>query len=355
MTNQGVESTAVAEVNAIDPRSAPSMTRWYWAGTALLATIVLWVLIGPDLSVYLTPARANVQIDDVTYRPKASQWHEALEAALNVHTEASGDVITMLEGDLSDQISELFRSPRENVAKAADWYYSPAGVLYRTTSMLGANVAGKLSERLFPEQIWSEQQAELFAVVTNTAVQYGASVSEQVRDTFHNELESARIDRPQESEKVTLTLEFQQSEFVELLLNDPVMGQHVAAIAIGGIGSVAAERAAQMAAKRKGTAAIGGKLAVKCTVAGPVGWMCAALVFSTVMLGAEVMNMVADEIRNREDFERALHAEIDRLENVFHEAMQGAFIGGMKAQLESQRGSIESQVRPIDLILRPKS
>lgn len=331
------------------------MARWYLAGTGLIALVFLWVLLDPDLLEYFTTPRASVQIDEQGYEPTASQWHKALDEALNVHVESTEVATARLEGKLASQVSELFELPRANVEKAADWYYSMEGRLYRMTAMLGADVVAKLSEKLFPEDVWSKRKTALIAGATNDAIHQGVSVSEQVRSTFHDELAPAQSNRPPESETTPITLDFQNSSFIELLINDPVMGQHAIALASGSVAAVAARRAGQIAVRRTVATATGGKLATSCVAAGPMSWLCAAGVFSVVLVSSEVAAMVVDETMNRGDFEQTLHAEIDRLEESFSKAMQNTIVGGLRTQLDAQKRLIEAQVRPIEFVLRSKS
>lgn len=328
--------------------------RWpTWLGTALalgLFAVLLWRVLVPDSAWWSGMQRETVLIGDVPYRISGREWQGARAAALKALSAAEAEALLALEAELDERLVQLFDLPRQQIDVAADWYFSLPGQLVRAGGALGMDVGGRLIERLFPPQAWSEQQARLVASLAASADAQMRQSGEVVLTRFHRELRERRQEAAPGAEIPAFNFEVADNAFLELLQQDPALERQAVALATGTLAALAARRATQAAAARAAGRQVGAGLSAACVSTGVAAWICAGGVFGVTLLSTEAVLMRLDEAQNREEFEAVLNAELDRIEAEFAAQLQEAYLGALARSFEARSQTMREQLRPVDLL-----
>ncbi|MGY6553406.1 MAG: hypothetical protein ACXIUM_02675 [Wenzhouxiangella sp.] len=324
---------------------------WAWGAAALAVFgLLLWSVLAPDPWRLLGLQREQVVIAEVPYRVNAREWQGARGQALRALSAAEAAALQALESELDEKLAALFALPRARVGLAADWYYSPVGQAIRVGEALGVDLAGRLIERLFPPEPWSVQQAELAAALAASAEAYVVQTGEVMLATFQRELRDRREHEAPSPAAPAFAFDAEQNAFLEQLQRDPVLERQGLALATSALSALAARRAAQAAAARTAGRQVGAGITAGCISTGLAAWLCAGGVFGITLASTELVLMRLDEVQNREDFEAALHAELDRIEAEFAVALREAYLGALAREFAARQQTVTAQLRPIDLL-----
>lgn len=324
---------------------------WAWAGAALsVFGLLLWSVLATDPWRLLGLQREQVVIAEVPYRVNAREWQGARGQALRALSAAEAEALQALEAELDQKLSVLFALPRAQVGVAADWYYSAFGQAVRIGEALGMDLAGRLIERLFPPEPWAAQQAELAASMAASGEAHLRQTGELMLATFQRELRDRRQNDVPAADAPTLAFDFNRNDFLEQLQRDPVLERQGLALATSALSALAARRAAQAAAARTAGRQVGAGITAGCISTGLAAWLCAGGVFGITLASTELVLMRLDEVQNREDFEAALHAELDRIEAEFSSALREAYLGALSREFAARQQTVTAQLRPIDLL-----
>lgn len=328
-----------------------STLAWAWAAAALAVFgLLLWSVLATDPWRLLGLQREQVVIAEVPYRVNAREWQGARGQALRALSAAEAAALQALESELDEKLAALFELPRSQVGVAADWYYSAFGQAIRVGEALGMDLAGRLIERLFPPEPWSVQQAELAAALAASAEAHVIQTGEVMLATFQRELRDRRQDAAPAAAAPAFAFDVEQNDFFEQLQRDPVLERQGLALATSALSALAARRAAQAAAARTAGRQVGAGITAGCISTGLAAWLCAGGVFGITLASTELVLMRLDEVQNREDFEAALHAELDRIEAEFAAALREAYLGALSREFAARQQTVTAQLRPIDLL-----
>lgn len=326
----------------------------------LLALFSLMVLLsslyisGPKKST--EPVRIAIPIDRNVYEVTWPQWNNALAVAMSAQARAEGAAKQAIEEEVQTRVSAAFAVPKTKVKEAADWYYSIPGHLARIGSFLGADAAATISKRLFGDTEWGLKQAELTAGLTQFTNAQAQWISEHTNSTLHAELSPWRIAAEADREVMSVSLKHDDSVLLNWLHEDPALERQGIAVSAGVFAGLAARRAAQAAAARLAARAGAAQGSVACAATGPAAWACVAGVFTATLVASEYAIIRIDEVRNRDEFEATLLADIERIETKMRNDLCQAFCTAISAKVvPEQRRRIEKQIRPIDQIFAARS
>lgn len=324
-----------------------------WAGAALLVfAILLWTVLKPDTRQAPEPQRELVTIEEVTYQVDAREWRGARSTALRTLSAAEQQALAALEAELDSLLAELFALPRDQISLVADWYYSMPGQVIRAGSRLGADLHGRLIERMFPTEAWNQKQAELLATLAASADGHLRQSGEAMLASFHRELRDQRTEPRTDTEQQPVAFDIDQISFIQPL-QDPVIERQALALVSGALTALAARRAAQTLAARTAGRQAGASFSTACIGTGLAAWLCAAGVFSVTLLSAELVVMHLDEVQNRAEFEALLETELDRIEAEFAEAWRATYLSALSQKFDQRQQMIDAQLRPVDLLFTP--
>lgn len=324
---------------------------WVWIAVAFaLFAVLLWGVLAPDPWRLPGGQRKPVLIGEISYSVNAREWQGARGVALQALSAAETEALAALEAELDQRLAQLFAMPRDRVSLAADWYYSLPGQVIRAGGALGADVGGRLLMRLFPPESWSEEQARLAADLAASADGHLRQTGEVLLTSFHRELRDRRQDVQPDAAVPVLTIDVSDNALFEQLQHDPVLERQALALATGALSVVVARRAAQAAAARAAGRQLGAGISAACVSAGMAAWICAGGVFGVTLLSTEVVLMRLDEAQNREEFETALQAELDRIESEFGNALRAAYLGTLSREFLARQQTVKAQLRPVDLV-----
>ena len=324
---------------------------WLWAAAAVgVFFLLLALVIVPEPWRPFGEPRQTVRIGDQAYSVNAREWQGARSTALRALTSAEAAALSALEAELDERLAQLFVLPREQVGVVADWYYSVPGQMIRAGSALGVDVGARLIERLFPPEPWSEQQAMLVAELAAAADGHLRQTGDVVLTSFHRALRDRRQDGTPAAEVPELDFDFGSGDFLTQLEQDPALERQALALATGALSTLAARRAAQAAAARSAGRQVGTGLTAACVSTGVAAWLCAGGVFGVTLLSTEVVLMRLDEAQNREQFEAALLAELDRIEAQFAIALREAYLGALSRSFETRQQTLQVTLRPVDVL-----
>lgn len=329
-------------------RHAASAWAWAFAAFALFG-LLLWSVLAPEPWGWLEPRQA-ILLDRTTYAVNAGEWQGARSQALRALSAAEAEALAALEAELEAHIQALFALPRSQVEAAAEWYYSAWGNLVRAGSVVGMDLGGRLIERMFPAEAWAEGQAMLVAELAVAADGHVARSGEVMLASFHRELRERRSTAPAQAEVPVFSFDVSQHAFLTQLQHDPVLERQGLVLATSALSALAARRAAQAAAARAASWRAGAAITTACASTGPGAWLCAAGVFGVTLVSTELVLMHLDELQNREEFEAALYAEIDRMQRELEAALRAAYLGALQREFDRRHDVIESRLRPIDLL-----
>lgn len=324
-------------------------TAWTLVAIVILG-FLLWSVLAPAPWGWHKKPRQAVMIDNTTYQVNAGEWKDARSRAIRAMTEAEVEALMALEAELEENTQALFALPREQVSAAADWYYSVKGNIIRAGSTLGMDLSGRLIEQMFPPESWSKGQAKLGAELTASAEGHLSRSGEVVLTTFHRELQERRSTAPAQAEVPVFQFDFSQHQFLQHLQNDPALERQGLMLFTSTISALAAKRAAQATAARAATRMGSAKVATVCASTGPAAWFCVTAVFGVTLVSTELTMIHLDEIQNREEFEAALHRDIDRIQAEFETALRETYAGALSREFDRRQKAIESDLRPIDLL-----
>lgn len=326
---------------------------WSWLLAALAASTcaaMLWWVLGSGFDWPSGLQRQTVLIEDAAYRINAREWRGARGMALRALSAAEAQALLDLEAELERHLEPLFQLPRDQVSAAADWYFSLPGQLVRAGTLLGADPGPRLTERLFPPEAWSDQQAMMLASLAAAADDHVHQTGELLLTTLHRELRERRQPAQPAAEVPAFSFELGDSAFVGLLQQDPVLERQAFALASGALVAVATRRATQAAAARAAGRQVGTGLTAACVSTGLAAWMCAAGAFGVTLLSTEVVLMRLDEAQNRGEFEAALHAELHRIEAEFAARVREAYLSALTRTFEARQHTLREGLRPVDLL-----
>ena len=330
--------------------SSRTMT-WAWAAAAMgVFALLLALVVAPEPWRLFGEPRQTVRIGEQAYSLNAGEWQGARSAALRALTRAEAAALSALEAELDERLVELFVLPREQVDLVADWYYSIPGQMARAGSALGLDLGTRLIERLFPPEPWSEQQAMLVAELAASADGHLRQTGDVVLTSFHRELRDRRQDGPAAVAVPELRFDFGSGDFFAQLEQDPALERQALALATGALSTLAARRAAQAAAARSAGRQVGTGLTAACVSTGVAAWLCAGGVFGVTLLSTEVVLMRLDEAQNRDEFEAALLAELDRIEAQFAIALREVYLGALSRSFATRQQIMQDTLRPVDAL-----
>lgn len=354
--------------DAVSPRA--SRYSWGWASLLLLALLLATVDVPRDDARNDLPP-VVLHIDGLTYHVPASEWRTLLEGLLSDFSESEQYALQQMISEVDQQIEGMLSLPRAQIAAAADWYFSVEGQAARllmagldrfsSDGESGQRMLARMGEILFPEEEWSAAQTMLVHTLADSAVNQGTQVLDAVRTRLHRDLAPwsfAGDSSPMST--FAWDLEFAPGPLLEQLRQDPALGWQSAVVPTALVAGAAARMSAAGAAARagarsatlrgasRGTAGLG---SMACMGSGPFVGVCAATVFTGTLLAGEYALLRLDEALHREDFEQALHAELDRLEQAFRAEVQAVFVDELAASLLDRRQKITEQWRPVDHLL----
>lgn len=349
---------------ALEPAESPRRAEHAWS--VLLAVAVLAALAALGLSTRWasTPVAPPIELrlGEVAYRLPPQAWRAALERTLGELPAAEQAALQRLSADIDRQVAEAFALPRAQVTQAADWYYSAEGQVFRLLVAgmeyvsadrgVGERLAERLGRELFPAEAWTLAQTVLLDELTRSALAEGSQVMATARQRLQAELAPWRLEAPGATPAFAVPeFGFDDSLLLERLRTDPAVGWQAVVIPTAMVAGLTARGAARAAAARGVGRGAGGVGSMACIGTGPLLGVCMVTVFTGTLVAGEYALLRIDEALNRPMLERALHAEIDRLEEAVTVELQRALVDGLAAALGERRRSIEAELRPIDQIL----
>jgi hypothetical protein len=340
------------------PETPPATTsNWSWSvyifSAMIVAGLVFWSLLASDPWGWIAPKKVTLQINGQHYEVTERKWRKALEHSLKAMSIGEQAFFTKFEKDIDNAVAKAFQLPRSQVDVAADWYYSIVGQV--TRSFISAeSVGNRLKDRLFPEEKWEEFNNELLETITESMSQGSQRSLNRMRNTLHHELAAYRMDTPGASSDYQIAFDWDADSMLNEILESDILDlQSGGAIVTSGLvtlgtrrllNSIAAKRAAQRAAGRAVTV----KLIAACTSTGPFAWICSIGVGVTTFAATELTIFYLDESRNREDFEAALHTDLDRIEQQFRESLKKSMVSALETEFNARHDLILETTRPVD-------
>ena len=324
---------------------------WVWGLAAVLVfALLVWLVIAPEDWRLLGEQRQTVVIGEQAYSLNSGEWQGARAAARRALTSAEAEALNALEAELDEGLAQLFALPRQQVDITADWYYSIRGQLVRAAGALGVDVGARLIERLFPPEPWNERQTGLAANLAASADNHLRQTGDVVLTSFRRELSERRQEDKPTAEVPVLDFDFSSGIFMAQLQEDPALERQALAVATGVLSTLAARRAAQAAAARSAGRQVGTGLTAACVSTGLAAWICAGGVFGVTLLSTEAVLMRLDEAQNRDEFEAALLAELDRMEAEFAIVLRKAYLGALSRRFTTRQQTMQETLRPVDAL-----
>ncbi|TGG94927.1 hypothetical protein E4656_00405 [Natronospirillum operosum] len=331
-----------------------------------LAALLAWTLIAPDPWRLVLPERADIQLDDQTYRVSERQWRQAFARSVQALDDAEGVAVQRFEGAIAERVEAAFDTPRNRVEEAADWYYSLPGHSARALSSAGSlwgtdqdqAMAERLQDRLFPPEAWPAENEQLLDDLVGEMALLSQQTLRTLRHHVQQSLAHAQVEqtgsRPVAA-NIDLASDWQAEHyFLQFLQDDRLLLESSAALSASALGTIAARRGAQMAAARLASRGAAGGMAASgltaCAATGPVAWLCGIGFFAGSLVATEWAILTLDEVRNRDTFEALLEAEINRLQAQYEQHLIIVLTEALRAEFVSRQSLLAQQVRPIDLL-----
>ena len=331
-----------------------------WTGYLLAAlalpALLFWSLLAPNPWTWIVPQRATILIDDQAYRLNGKQWRVALENSLNALTGQEQAVLAELDTEIDNTLNLMFKLPRSQVSEAADWYYSGLGQVARHWAGLRGmgngdgyeSLADNLGSRLFPEEEWSGLKNSMLNALLSKGADAGRHSLDHMNIILHKELAAYRIDGDPSGADFHLSSDWTaDSGLVEIALGDTLPAHTGVAVSASALSTLAARRGVQVAASRAAGRGMTLKGMAACAHAGPLASLCSIGIFTGTFVVTELAILHLDESRNRDDFEAALHADLDRIEQQFRITIKDELIGGLQARFNAERGLLDEHLSPV--------
>ncbi len=340
------------------PETPPATAgNWSWSvyilSAMVVAGLVFWSLLAPDPWGWIAPKKVVLQLDGQTYEVTERKWRQALAHSLKAMSIGEQAFFSQFEKDIDNAVTRAFEMPRSQVDAAADWYYSIVGQVIR--SFISAeSVGNRLENHLFPEEKWEELNNDLLETIIESMSQGSQRSLNRMRNALRHELAAYRVDTPEAGPDHQIMFDWDADYMLkEILEGDIIHLQSGGAVVASGLvtigtrtllSNIAARRAAQRVAGR----AVSSKLIAACTLTGPFAWICSIGVGATTFAATELTIFYLDESRNREDFEAALHTDLDRIEQQFRESLKKSMATALQTEFKARQDLILEKTRPVD-------
>ncbi|WP_198411196.1 hypothetical protein [Marinimicrobium alkaliphilum] len=365
------------ETDSADPRRGYRARRRLLVGLLLLlGGLLFWEGLGRGPVSWLFPPMIQVTLDGQNYRVPEAELQRILQDNPANHPDFIEQQLAALDEELAGSINALYDAAQARIPDYLDWHYSVRGNVTRAT-LWGVSRLG-IGERDYPDAVyrerllggddhWEQQVAGLVDQVEEGYRAVARDYASESRHWIETQLAPFRQDAPDTDASVTLDLnrallfEGDMFEFQAAAHRAFVSGGASFLVSAGVAQRLMAARATRAAAVRVGAAGasrtaaragsrgIGAAAATPCLATGPAAAVCVGTVFVATIAITEVALIYADEVLNRDEYEQALLAELQRLrkQTLAQAAEASAAVRVAHAQVPEE---FERRIRPVDLL-----